>query len=194
MKYRFICGVILLSSIGIPLTSAVSENISYTYDAKGRLIRVDHVGAVNNGVTAVYGHDHADNRISYSVSGGATPTPTPTPTPTGPVSVGITNQAIGAQSPEIFLVKLSAVSSTIITVDYATANGTGGAPFSRGVAGVDYVAQAGTLTFSPGETEKTVTVQTMSFKIFTVNLTNASSGVAAITPSSAQGGGSGTSS
>ena len=39
-----------------------------------------------------------------------------------------------------------------VTVNYATADGTG-------VAGVDYVTTFGTLTFAPGETDKTITVE-----------------------------------
>lgn len=50
-----------------------------------------------------------------------------------------------------FTVSLSAVSGKTITVDYATSDGSK-------TAGVDYTAITGTLTFSPGETSKTVTV------------------------------------
>jgi PKD repeat protein len=50
-----------------------------------------------------------------------------------------------------FTVRLSAVSGRTVTVNYATANGTA-------VAGSDYTAAAGALTFAPGETTRTVTV------------------------------------
>ena len=49
-------------------------------------------------------------------------------------------------------VVLSAPSEKTVTVKYATANGTA-------VAGSDYVRTAGTLTFAPGETSKTIPVQ-----------------------------------
>ena len=50
-----------------------------------------------------------------------------------------------------FTVSLSAASGRPVTVNYATANGTA-------VAGTDYVAGSGTLTFAPGVTTQTVNV------------------------------------
>ncbi len=46
-----------------------SETATYTYDAKGRLVKVVKLGSVNNGVTTDYNHDKADNRINVKVSG-----------------------------------------------------------------------------------------------------------------------------
>ena len=50
-----------------------------------------------------------------------------------------------------FAVTLSRAASAAVTVDYATADGTA-------IAGEDYTAASGTLTFAVGETRKTVTV------------------------------------
>ena len=50
-------------------TAGASETINYTYDAKGRLILVEHSGTVNNGVVANYTLDHADNRRNIKVTG-----------------------------------------------------------------------------------------------------------------------------
>ena len=72
-----------------------------------------------------------------------------------------------------FTVSLTAASSRSITVDYATANGTATAP-------ADYTAGSGTLTFTPGQTSKTVTVPVVgdlldeANETFFVNLTNPS--------------------
>ena len=52
-----------------------------------------------------------------------------------------------------FIVSLDAVSSQTVTVDYATVGGTA-------VAGEDYHATSGTINFAPGETQKTITVNT----------------------------------
>ncbi len=51
----------------------------------------------------------------------------------------------------VFTVSLAQASAATVTVDYATANGTA-------QAGSDYTGAAGTLTFVPGETSRTVTV------------------------------------
>jgi hypothetical protein len=54
---------------------AASETVTYTYDAKGRLIKVERSGTVNNGVKAEYTHDKADNRRNLKVSGSSNPAP-----------------------------------------------------------------------------------------------------------------------
>lgn len=46
-----------------------SETVTYTYDAKGRLVKVVKSGSVNNGVTSEYSHDKADNRTKVKVTG-----------------------------------------------------------------------------------------------------------------------------
>jgi hypothetical protein len=75
----------------------------------------------------------------------------------------------------VFSVALSAASAQEVTVDFATADDTATAP-------ADYVAATGTLTFAPGETEKTVTIAVNgdtlveSDETFFVNLSNATGG------------------
>jgi hypothetical protein len=53
----------------IPALAMASETINYSYDAKGRLVKVERTGTVNNGVTANYSHDKADNRTNVTVTG-----------------------------------------------------------------------------------------------------------------------------
>lgn len=52
-----------------------AETITYTYDARGRLIKVVRTGTVNNGVTATYTHDKADNRTNKTTTGSPNPPP-----------------------------------------------------------------------------------------------------------------------
>ena len=52
-----------IAAILAPITAAnAAETITYSYDAKGRLVKVVRTGTVNNNVTVEYIHDKADNR------------------------------------------------------------------------------------------------------------------------------------
>lgn len=52
-----------------------AETIKYTYDAKGRLVKVERLGSVNAGVTTTYGHDKADNRTNVTTTGSGNTAP-----------------------------------------------------------------------------------------------------------------------
>lgn len=63
---------LLLVAIGIatfPALAIASETITYSYDAKGRLVQVTHTGTVNNGVITNYVYDRADNRNQVTTTG-----------------------------------------------------------------------------------------------------------------------------
>ena len=73
-------------------------------------------------------------------------------------------------------VNLDRVSAGTVTVDYATSDGADSA-----VAGEDYTAKTGTLTFAPGQTSKTITIQITdddiheaNMEFFSVDLSNPS--------------------
>ena len=51
------------------------ETVTYTYDAKGRLVKVVHTGTVNNNVQTTYTHDKADNRKNTTTTGSPNATP-----------------------------------------------------------------------------------------------------------------------
>ena len=71
-----------------------------------------------------------------------------------------------------------------MSVDYATADGTA-------IAGSDYTATSGTLTFTPGQTSKPVPVTITDDALaeddetFTLNLSNATGGIAIADPQGA---------
>src|SRR5262249_25748078 len=79
-----------------------------------------------------------------------------TPIPPGTPSISIADAPAVTEGnagtvDAAFTVTLSAASDQIVTVDFTTAAGSA-------AAGSDYQPQSGTLTFTPGETSKTITV------------------------------------
>ena len=63
----------ILAAAGIALVAFAaahaSETVNYSYDARGRLVRVTHGGSVNNNVATSYSYDKADNRTLKNVTG-----------------------------------------------------------------------------------------------------------------------------
>jgi len=60
--------VAVLAATGVATAVAyASETVTYTYDARGRLIKVERSGSVNNGVKAEYKYDKGDNRTNVNV-------------------------------------------------------------------------------------------------------------------------------
>ena len=64
-------------------------------------------------------------------------------------ALSVSDVSAGEGGTATFTVSMLVASPQTVTVDYATADGTA-------VAGVDYTAASGTLTFAPGETSQTV--------------------------------------
>lgn len=62
-------GIVLAAAASGAEPAAANETITYSYDARGRLVRVVRTGTVNNGVTADYAHDKANNRTNVTVNG-----------------------------------------------------------------------------------------------------------------------------
>ena len=58
---------IIAAVAGVAATA--SETITYSYDARGRLVQVKHGGTVNNNVTSNYQYDKADNRTVKNTVG-----------------------------------------------------------------------------------------------------------------------------
>lgn len=58
-------GIVLL----IASPALAHENITFSYDANGRLVAVVRTGTVNNNVQTSYTHDSADNRTNTTTTG-----------------------------------------------------------------------------------------------------------------------------
>ena len=89
------------------------------------------------------------------------------------IEIDLTDTVQGNEDNEMaFTISLSEASTDTVSIDYATAD-------NSAIAGQDYIATSGTLTFAPGETEKTISVEILSdsdFEMeeaFEVNLSNA---------------------
>ncbi len=61
--------IALLVLILIGAAAYAAETINYSYDARGRLIQVNHTGTVNNNVVTNYTLDKADNRETKTTTG-----------------------------------------------------------------------------------------------------------------------------
>lgn len=147
---------------GLASSVSASETINYGYDSLGRVTSVSRSGTVNNGVTTAVGYDNAGNRSSYGVQNA----------PAKP-GVSISDASATEGGTLVFTVSLSAASGGPVIVAYNAASGTA-------TVGSDFAATSGRLTFSPGETSKTISVATIDDALiegnetFTVNLTEAS--------------------
>ena len=101
----------------------------------------------------------------------------------GPPSIVVTDvSGLESSGTLSFSVLLTNANGTSVSVDYATADGTA-------IAGSDYTATSGTLTFTPGQTSKPVPVTIVNDALaeddetFTLNLSNATGGIAIADPS-----------
>ncbi|HEX6374644.1 MAG TPA: hypothetical protein VFZ91_02880 [Allosphingosinicella sp.] len=69
---------ILLAAAAIaalPALGQAAETIAYSYDARGRLVRVERSGTVNDNVATNYSYDKADNRTAKTTTGSPNPPP-----------------------------------------------------------------------------------------------------------------------
>ena len=58
----------LVATAGLSCPSWATETVTYTYDARGRLVTVKSTGSVNNNQTHSYCYDKEGNRIKYVAS------------------------------------------------------------------------------------------------------------------------------
>jgi len=61
---------VLALLVGALMTPATSETVSYSYDARGRLVEVSRASGPSSGVENAYKHDNAHNIKRKTVTGG----------------------------------------------------------------------------------------------------------------------------
>lgn len=144
-----------LSLIIYSLTGSAeaAETVNHQYDELGRLVSSTKTGGPATGTQTSTSYDPAGNRSNQTTTGapGGPPPPPPPPAPSFAVANAPT---VNGGSPLVFSITKSGSTSSTYTVNYATANGTA-------VAGTDYTATSGTLSFAPGDVTKTVSVATL---------------------------------
>ena len=97
----------------------------------------------------------------------------------GGVTIAISDASSAEGGLIVFGLTLSSASALPVTINFATADGTA-------LAGSDYQAQSGTVTFAPGETQKTITIATLSdgtpelAENFSVTLSGATGGASIV--------------
>ncbi len=72
---RICITALALALAGTAPAAMATETIAYSYDAKGRLVKVVRTGTVNNNVTVDYEHDKADNRTRLKTTNSPNPPP-----------------------------------------------------------------------------------------------------------------------
>jgi hypothetical protein len=160
----------------VSLSAAVSFPVTVNYATANGTAAASEDYAVNNG-TLTFAPNQTSQTVSVQVFGDTQYEPSETffvnlsgagnaiisqakgtgtilnnnPPPT--VSISNVSQAEGSSgtTPFTFMVRLSASADVTVTVPYSTADGSATAP-------TDYTAAGGTLTFSPGQTSKTISV------------------------------------
>lgn len=72
-SFRVVSGI--AAGLLIASSALAAETITYSYDAKGRLVKTVRTGTVNNNVTVEYEHDKADNRTRLKTTNSPNPPP-----------------------------------------------------------------------------------------------------------------------
>lgn len=65
MRACFVFALLIL----LGAAAYAAETITYTYDARGRVVQVNHSGTVNNNVVTNYSYDKANNRNNKTTTG-----------------------------------------------------------------------------------------------------------------------------
>ena len=70
----FTGGLLVLAAISLTsIPTLAAETRTYTYDALGRVVKVENTGSVNNNQTRRFCYDKVGNRIEYDSRTSGTP-------------------------------------------------------------------------------------------------------------------------
>jgi hypothetical protein len=61
-------GLLALATLGAAGAAAAAETLSYRYDARGRLVKVERTGGPKSGAVTTYSYDKANNRTARNVT------------------------------------------------------------------------------------------------------------------------------
>jgi hypothetical protein len=61
--------LIVCTTAAAAAAAMATETITYKYDTRGRLVKVERSGTVNNNVNTSYAYDKADNRTNKTTTG-----------------------------------------------------------------------------------------------------------------------------
>ena len=75
MNNFFRIGLAGLCLAGAAIAAWAAETATYSYDSRGRLVKVVRTGTVNNNVQAEYKYDKADNRTNVNIVSPNSPPP-----------------------------------------------------------------------------------------------------------------------
>jgi YD repeat-containing protein len=161
---RFTRFLLAASALSTAAAAAATELTTYSYDARGRLTGVTRTGGPNGGLATTYTLDKADNRVSKSIAGAASPPS---------FSIGDASGTEGGTL--LFTVTKTGATSQSHTINYGPLDG-------DAWYGHDYTVTGSTLTFAPSETTKTISAPTIDNSVaepvetFRMNIQDASGG------------------
>jgi YD repeat-containing protein len=72
-RSEIVAALLTGAALALAVGAEAAESISYTYDARGRLIAVNRTGSVNNQVNTTYNTDKAENRLNKTTTGSPNP-------------------------------------------------------------------------------------------------------------------------
>ncbi len=163
-------GQVVGSAVAVGYSNAVvwqDGAISFLGGVPG--VWLDYANAINNaGQIVAHGFDEQGQEYAFLL----------TPEPSLSIGDVYVVEGNSGTANAVFTVTLSPASSETVFVNYATGNG-------NAAAGSDFLAAAGTLTFSPGDVSKTIVVAVNGDRLgestesFFVNLSSATNAVIA---------------